>query len=283
VVYIDTQNKNELICDRLFYNQTTGYGYATNNVLLKEFSQGPDTLFMHSDSLKLYTYNINTDSAYRKVHGFSHVRAYRSDVQAVCDSLVFNSADSCLTLYFDPIVWNDNRQLLGEVIKVYMNDSTVRMAQVIGQALSIELLDDKEHYDQVSSRLMDAYFNDGIIRRIVSIGNVKSVYYVQDSKDSTLTNLNYLETDTMRVYLSKYRKLEKIWMPKAVGTMYPMTQIPPSKYKLPEFSWFDHIRPINKDDVFVWRGKSEDAKLKIQERQAAPLQKLGRRDGGTVQ
>lgn len=280
VVYTDTLNKNELICDRLFYNEKTGYGYATENVLLKDFSQKPDTLYMHSDSLKIYTYNINTDSVYRKVHGFRKVRVYRTDVQAVCDSLVFNSADSCLTMYHDPIVWNANRQLLGERIEVYMNDSTVRLARVIGQALSVELVDKENHYDQVSSRVMDAFFTDGALRRLVSTGNVKSVYYISDDNDSTLSNLNYIETDTMRLFMTAERKLEKIWAPKAVGTIYPMTQIPPERYKLPEFAWFEEIRPVNPADVFNWRGKSEDEKLKIVERQQAPLQRLRGRGGG---
>lgn len=280
VIYIDTLNKNELRCNRLFYNEKTDYGYATDSVLLKDFSRQSDTLYMHSDSLKLYTYNIDTDSVYRKVHGFSKVKVYRTDVQAVCDSLVFNSLDSCLTMYRDPIVWNDNRQLLGEKIEVYMNDSTVRLARVIGQALSVELIDKEEHYNQVSSRLMDAYFTDGALRRLVSTGNVKSVYYISDDKDSTLTNLNYIETDTMRLFMSPTRQLEKIWAPKAVGTIYPMTQIPPERYKLPEFAWFDKLRPTSPADVFNWRGKSEDQKLKIVERQAAPIQRLRSRGGG---
>ena len=278
VVYVDTLNRNELNCGILFYNDKTGYGYATKDVLLKDYSQKADTLFMHSDSLKLYTYNIDTDSVYRKVHAFDKVRVYRTDVQAVCDSLVFNSADSCMTMYHDPIVWNDRRQLLGEVIKVYMNDSTIRHAKVIGQALSVEQIDRQNHYDQVSSRFMDAYFIDGIIRKVVTTGNVKSVYYVSDGKDSTLTNLNYIETDTMRLYLSAKRQLEKIWAPRSRGTMYPITQVPPAKYKLPEFVWFDDIRPLNRDDVFRWRGKKEDDKLNVINRQQAPLQQLRRRD-----
>ena len=46
---------------------------------------------------------------------------YSIDLQGVCDSLVFNTKDSCLTMYRDPILWNEGQQLLGEEIKVYMN------------------------------------------------------------------------------------------------------------------------------------------------------------------
>ena len=273
VVYVDKKNKNELHANRLFYNEKTGYGYATQKALLVDYSQ-KDTLWMHADSLKIYTFNIATDSVYRKVHAFDHVRAYRQDVQAVCDSLVFNSLDSCMTMYRDPIAWNYNRQLLGEVIKVYMNDSTIRKAEIIEQALSVEQVDEKGHSNQVSSKRMDAYFVDGAMRRTDAIGNVKSLYYNADSKDSVLTELNYLETDTMRMYLSPQRQLQKIWASKSVGIMYPITQIPPDKRRLPEYEWFDYVRPLDKDDVFNWRGKKGGSELKNIPRREAPLQKL---------
>ena len=225
-------------------------------------------------NIKLYTFNIETDSVYRKVHAFNHVRAYRDDVQAVCDSLVFSSQDSCMTMYRDPIVWNLGRQLLGEVIHVYMNDSTVRKAEIVGQALSVEKCDEKNHFNQISSKRMDAFFTDGAIRRAEATGNVKSLYYNADQKDSLLSELNYMETDTLRMYMSAERKLQKIWASKAVGTMYPITQIPPEKYKLPEFAWFEEIRPKDKYDVFNWRGKAAGTELKEMLRIEAPLQRL---------
>ena len=273
VVYVDKENKNELKCGHLKYNQLTGYGYGTKDALVKDFSQ-KDTLYMHADSLKIYTYNINTDSVYREVHCFDKVRAYRMDVQAVCDSMVFNSKDSCLTMYRDPIVWNSNRQLIGEKIKLFMNDSTIREAHILGQAFSAELMPDSIHYNQVSSTDMYAYFVDGALRRSDAVGNVCAVYFPVDDKDTTLIGLNYTETDTMKMYLSKERKMEKIWMPKAVGTLYPMTQIPPSKLKLQNFVWFDYIRPTSPMDVFVWRGKIEGTEIKKKARKEVPLQKL---------
>lgn len=58
--------------------------------------------------------------------------------------------------------------------------------------------------------------------------------------------------------------------------MYPMTQIPPTKYKLPNFAWFDDIRPKDKNDIFVWRGKSKGMELKNIKRHEAPLQVLSK-------
>ena len=273
VVYVDKKNKNTLTCNYLRYNEKTGKGFATKNPVVVDYSQ-KDTLWMHSDTMRIYTFNINTDSVYRKVHAYPHVRAFRNDIQAVCDSLVFNSQDSCMTMYKDPITWNLNRQLLGEEIKVYMADSTIRFAHVLRQALSLEQMPDKEHFNQITSSEMKSYFDRGEMKMSEAIGNVQTVYYMTNDKDSSLVGLNYLETDTMRMYLGAARKLDKIWTNKFTSTMYPMTQIPPAKYKLPNFAWFEDIRPKDKNDIFVWRGKAKGSELKEIKRHQAPLQTL---------
>lgn len=229
---------------------------------------------MHSDTMRIYTFNINTDSVYRKVHAYPHVRAFRNDMQAICDSLVFNSKDSCMTMYKDPVIWNANRQMLGEEIRAYMADSTIRFAHVIGQALSIEQMPDSVHYNQITSSEMKSYFEKGEMKMTEAIGNVQTVYYMTNDKDSSLVGLNYLETDTMRMYLGTARKLDKIWTNKFTSTMYPITQVPPAKYKLPNFAWFEDLRPTDKNDIFVWRGKSSGTELKSIKRHEAPLQSL---------
>ena len=273
VVYVDKKNKNSLTCNYLRYNEKTGMGFATKRPVAIDYSQ-KDTLWMHSDSMRIYTFNINTDSVYRKVHAYPHVRAFRNDMQAICDSLVFNSKDSCMTMYKDPVIWNANRQMLGEEIRAYMADSTIRFAHVIGQALSIEQMPDSVHYNQITSSEMKSYFEKGEMKMTEAIGNVQTVYYMTNDKDSSLVGLNYLETDTMRMYLGAARKLDKIWTNKFTSTMYPITQVPPAKYKLPNFAWFEDLRPTDKNDIFVWRGKSSGTELKSIKRHEAPLQSL---------
>ena len=103
VVYVDSLNRNKLTGNYGEYYENTGYALCTDSAVAIDFSQG-DSLYMHADTFEIVTFNIETDSVYRKIHAYHKVRAYRRDVQAVCDSLVYNSLDSCLTLYNDPIL-----------------------------------------------------------------------------------------------------------------------------------------------------------------------------------
>lgn len=273
VVYVDTVNKNKLTSDYGWYDGEKGYAMVTKRAVAIDYSQ-QDSLFMHADTFKIFTFNINTDSVYRKIHAYNKVRAYRTDVQAVCDSLVYNSLDSCMTMYKDPIVWNNNQQLLGEEIKVYMKDSTVNWAHVINQALSVErLIPDSTRYNQVSSKEMKAFFDDGNIREAHAIDNVLAIFFPIDDADSTIILENYLQTTLMKVFFNN-RKMQKVWAPKSEGDAYPLSQIPPDRRQLPAFAWFDYIRPLNKDDIFEWRGKKGGQELKPEKRREAPVRHL---------
>ena len=157
-----------------------------------------------------------------------------------------------------------------------MNDSTIDWAHIINQAMSIEQID-SINYNQVSGKEMKAYFQDGDIRQADVIGNVRIVYYTIDDKDSTLIGVNNAETSLLNIYL-KDRKIEKIKASaKTNGVMYPMSLIPEDKRYLPSFSWFDYIRPLNKEDIFVWRGKKAGQELKASIRRDVPLPTLQRK------
>lgn len=268
VVFVDTINKNMLTGNYCYYNQLTSYAFATDEAVATDFSQG-DSLFIHADTLQMFTYHLDTDSVYREARAYHKVRVYRTDVQAVCDSLVFSSKDSCLTMYRDPILWNGQQQLLGEQIMVYMNDSTIDWAHIHNQALSVERID-SVNYNQVSGKDMKAYFKDGEMERVDVIGSVRLVYYPME-KDSTLIGMNVSESSELNVYLEN-RKLKKMVMkPQSSGTIFPMDQLPPEKMKLENFGWFDYVRPLNKKDIFHWRGKKAGQELKKNVRGNVPL------------
>lgn len=274
VDYTDHKNKNVFRAQDCFYTEEAALAYGGNpGPLALDFSQG-DTLYVHADTVRMRAWNVNTDSVYRKVYGVDNVRAYRTDVQAVGGLLVASTLDSCITLYDDPVLWNGSRQVTGDSIRAFMNDSTIREAYVMGQAMSIERMPDEKHYNQISAAILHAHFVDGVARQATAINSVRAVYYPVDDKDSTLTGMVYVETDTMRMFLSPERKLQKIWMPKTEGTMYPMNQIPPEQERLRGFVWLENLRPRDKDDVF--RRVTKAGSLRRQYRKVAlpPRQRI---------
>lgn len=259
VVMNDTLNRSMLTGDYCYYNEITENAFATERAVAIDYSQG-DSLFMHADTLMLNTYNNKTDSVYRIMRAYRQVRMYRTDLQGVCDSLIFHSRDSCLTMYYDPIVWNQAQQLLGEEIRVYMNDSTIDWAHIINQALTVEQKS-PEHYNQVAGREMKAYFDKGEIYKVDVIANVLVIYYPEES-DGGMIGMNTSETSLLNLYIQDRKMKRMVMSPRSNGTLYPMDQIPPGASSLPNFAWFDYIRPRNKDDIFEWRGKRSGQELR---------------------
>jgi lipopolysaccharide assembly outer membrane protein LptD (OstA) len=112
IIYTDTINRNLLTGEYAFIDEVADSAYVTDRAMAVDFSQR-DSLFVHSDTIWAVTYNLDTDSLYRMVRAYHKVRAWGRNIQAVCDSMVFDSRDTCMTMYKDPILWNGGLQLLG--------------------------------------------------------------------------------------------------------------------------------------------------------------------------
>ena len=266
VVYTDNVDKNMFTGHYGLYCDSLGYAEAADSAVLIDFSQR-DTFYCHADTFKLFTYNIDTDSVWREMRGYHHVRAYRVDLQAVCDSMVFISKDSCMTMYHDPILWQQGQQLLGEEIKAWMNDSTIDSTYVIRQALSVDRLDSIS-YNQVTGNIMRSYFLNGKMKVTWVEGNVLVNYFPLDS-DSLMIGLLHSESTELKLFMGE-QKLDKIWMPAAEGTLHPLALVPPKERYLENFQWFDYIRPVSKEDIFVWRPKKAGTELKPSVKHSAP-------------
>lgn len=268
IIYSDTVNRNMLTGEYAYLNEIVDSAYVTGRAVATDYSQ-KDSLFLHADTIWAVSYNVDTDSVYRKIKAYNRVRAWGKELQAVCDSLIFDSRDTCLTMYKDPILWNKDIQLLGEVVKIYMDSTNIDWVHVINQALYVEPVD-SVNYDQIKGQEMKFYFNEGKLAEMQVIGSVNAIFYPVES-DGTYMGMNTTTAGRVIAYL-KDGEMDKIVIPKeAKGIFYPMSQRPADKRFLDNFAWFDFIRPMSKEDIFVWRGKGAENTLKTVRRDKIPL------------
>jgi lipopolysaccharide export system protein LptA len=262
--------------DYVYFNQQNDSAVVTGNALAIEYST-KDSLYIHADTFRLVSfYNAAHDSVlYRNVRAYNRVKAYRIDMQMIADSLEFSTLDSCLTLYKDPIIWNGEQQLLGERIKIYMNDSTIDWVDVIDQTLFVQKMD-SAHFNQISGREMKAYFANGEIHRTDVDGNVLVIYYPVD-EDSTMIGMNTTEASFLSVFFVDKAVNRIVITKSSSGVLYPMDQLEQDKMYLSNFNWFEILRPFNRWDVFNWRGKQASEKLKTTIHREVPLPTLRKR------
>ena len=240
---IDTAQHVTLQGEYGYYNEQTGYAFATDSARFLEYSQG-DTLFLHADTLQMVT----VDSIYREIKAYYGVRFYRTDMQGVCDSMQFNTRDSVLYMYTEPVLWNEQYQLYGDTIAIYMNDSTIEYAHVIQFAFAAQHVD-SSYYNQLKGNDLKAYFEGQAVHQIDVAGNAESIFYPLE-KDGAKVGMNETKSGFLTIWV-KDNKLDKlkIW-PSPVGSMTPIPDLKPDQKMLKDFYWFDYLRPKNKDDIY---------------------------------
>ena len=240
---IDTAQHVTLQGEYGYYNEQTGYAFATDSARFLEYSQG-DPLFLHADTLQMVT----VDSVYREIKAYYGVRFYRIDMQGVCDSMQFNTRDSVLYMYTEPVLWNEQYQLYGDTIAIYMNDSTIEYAHVIQFAFAAQHVD-SSYYNQLKGNDLKAYFEGQAVHQIDVAGNAESIFYPLE-KDGAKVGMNETKSGFLTIWV-KDNKLDKlkIW-PSPVGSMTPIPDLKPDQKMLKDFYWFDYLRPKNRDDIY---------------------------------
>lgn len=240
---IDTAQHVTLQGEYGYYNEQTGYAFVTDSARFLEYSQG-DTLFLHADTLQMVT----VDSVYREIKAYYGVRFYRIDMQGVCDSMQFNTRDSVLYMYTEPVLWNEQYQLYGDTIAIYMNDSTIEYAHVIQFAFAAQHVD-SSYYNQLKGNDLKAYFEGQAVHQIDVAGNAESIFYPLE-KDGAKVGMNETKSGFLTIWV-KDNKLDKlkIW-PSPVGSMTPIPDLKPDQKMLKDFYWFDYLRPKNRDDIY---------------------------------
>lgn len=249
----DTTNKVMLEGQYGFYNERTDYAFATDSARFLEYSQG-DTLYLHADTLEMST----LDSTAREIKAFYGVRFYRTDMQGVCDSMQFNTQDSILYMYNNPVLWNEQYQIYGDTIEIFMNDSAIDYAHVKQFAFAVQHID-STYYNQLKGNDLKAYFEGQAVRQIDVEGNAESIFYPLEN-DGAKIGLNETKSGFLTIWV-KENKLDKlkIW-PNPVGSLTPIPDLKPEQKTLKDFYWYDYLRPKNKDDIYtVVKKKVEDA------------------------
>ncbi|OAV72046.1 Organic solvent tolerance protein OstA [Bacteroidales bacterium Barb6] len=227
-----------------YYDEKTDSAFVTDSACFLECSTA-DTLYLHADTL----YMITVDSTYREVKAFHSVRFFRSDIQGVCDSMLFNTRDSVLYMYTDPILWNDDYQMTGDTICLFMNDTAIDYAHIQRLAFAIQQID-SAHYNQLKGNALKAFFAGKAARQIDVEGNAESIFFPLEA-DGAMLNMNETKSSYLSIWIAD-NKLEKlkIW-PAPQGTIRPLPDLTPDQQRLKDFQWLDYIRPKSKDDIYT--------------------------------
>ncbi len=251
VVITDPTNKVILDGDYGYHDDNAHYSYVTRRARAREFSQ-KDTIYLHADTLCTLINHVVNDSvndSVRVLRAFNQVRFYRNDVQGICDSLQLSEADTIINMYNHAVVWNLERQIFGDEINVHLNDSAADWAMLPLGGFMAEHLGEI-YYDQLSGKKMKAWFEEKELRRLDVDGNVQVIMFPQE-KDSTYNKMVSAESSYMRLNLKPKQEVDRITMwPEVSGKVTPLYLAKKADLYLPQFQWYDALRPKSPDDIY---------------------------------
>ena len=195
---------------------------------------------------------VTVDSV-RYLSAHRDVRILKADLQAVCDSLGFNTVDSILTLYDDPVLWQDSSQLTGDTINILFERGSLDRVQLNRRALVLTT-PDLVFFNQVKGKLIEAFFDSTSLRRTEVTGNAEAVYYIQDDAAAYIgVNKTACSAMTLDFLRGSVRRIKFLDAPG--GKMEPMDAVDHEALKLDGFRWEEKRRPLTVPDLFRQRSK----------------------------
>jgi lipopolysaccharide export system protein LptA len=211
----------------------------------------------NSDTVNVDTLTVNMDTVKVKfLTAFKNVKFYRSNIQGVCDSLQFNSLDSLIRLYKEPIIWNENKQLSADSIQVILSGRKLKKAELNSSAFVV-MQEDSSHYDQVKSADIIIFFDDGKLSKFDALGSASVLFFFEE--DSVLTTMNEKECKALSATMLNNKIHRVRYFENINSNAYPLFNLPDNKQKLKGFKWADEKRPKNRYDVCNRSIKSSQA------------------------
>ena len=182
------------------------------------------------------------------VEAYHNVRIYKSDVQVLCDSLLFNSIDSIARLFDAPVLWYEiESQITADSMQFLMRNGTLDKGLLFANCFVISEEEPGQYYHQIKSPEMIGYFKDGQIARFDALGGVTAMFYV--AEDSVVTTMNQKECRIMTGRMKDGQVQRILYTENITSDVYPVRDLTPEMMTLRNFNWMPDKRPATRFSV----------------------------------
>jgi len=213
-----------------------------------------DSLSAAADSLQA-SEQLDT-TLLRHVVAWNHVRMFRSDIQAMCDSMVFTEIDSVARLYGSPVLWNEIRnQMSAEEMNLLMKGGEVTRGNMVTDAWVISQ-QDSIHFNQIKSTEMQGWFRENKLYRFDALGGVTAIFYMAD--EDVITTINVKESKSLTAAIKEATAQRLLYFEAIKSDVYPVGELDPEKQRLKGFKWRGDERPARKEDVTTRRIRTSE-------------------------
>ena len=286
--------------DSLYYDRNREFASATRNVKIKdsvnrgiikghyaELYKNKDSMFVTKRAVAVNF--VENDSVYihgkkmmvtgpegnRILRAFNNVRFYKTDMSGKCDSIHSDSKTALTKLIGNPILWNGESQITGDVMHLIGEKTTQKLdsLKVLNNTFIVSKDTIGTGYNQVKGQNLFGKFLEGKLHDVDIIKNTEVVYYMRNDAQE-LIGINKNVSSKINIIFDK-NEIETITFFNQVdGTIYPEKDLLEPDRKLRGMVWRGDERIKSKDDIFppeeniendklVQQGKAEETKENV--------------------
>ena len=180
------------------------------------------------------------------IQAHRHVRIFKSDLQAQCDSMSFNTTDSILTMFKSPVIWSDSSQFTADTIEILLRDEQIYKVNLKNKGFIISTKD-SIFFNQIKGKLVEVFFTEGKIDSMLVEGNAESIYFMQDEEDAYI-GMNKSVCSKMSFDFENDELKDIYFLVNINSNLIPITEVNPEE-KLEGFRWLDKERPKRKEEL----------------------------------
>ena len=262
--------------DSLYYNRNIEFASATRNVKItdsinKSIIKGhygevyklkdslmmtkravamtlvdKDTMYIHGKKLLI---TGKPDS--RVVRAFNKVRFYKIDMSGKCDSLHSNEKNGLTQLIKNPVMWNFENQMTGDIMHLISNKKTEKLDSL--KVLNNTFIASKDTigngYNQVKGMNLYGKFKDNKLYEVDVVKNAEVIYYMRND-DQELIGINKSKSSKINMTLDGNTIDALTFIQQVDGDIYPEKDLPENARKLRGFIWRGDERIRTKEDIF---------------------------------
>ena len=259
VVWRDTvENISISHCDSATYIREQDFFKAMGGRPLLTTLMDDDTLLLTSDTL--LALKQNPEDSIRTLIAYDDVRLLKSDLQAVCDSLVYSESDSIFKFYDDPIIWSDTSQFSADTIHMQLVEKKVDRIYMYRNSFMINS-PDEIYFNQIKGKNITVFFENEEVDRMKVVGNAESVYYALDDNKAYI-GANKTVASEMMLYFGSNEITNIKFYNQAQAKFSPIQKANASELRLEGFSWETQRRPMTLEDLFKIQKKSKPVSVK---------------------
>jgi lipopolysaccharide export system protein LptA len=273
--------------DSLYYNRNIEFASATRNVKITDsINRGivkghyaevyklKDSMFVTKRAVAINF--VENDSVYihgkklmvtgkegeRILRAYNNVRFFKVDMSGKCDSIHSNSKTALTKLIGNPILWNGDNQITGDVMHLIGDNTTKKLdsLKVLNNTFLVSRDTLGTGFNQVKGLNLFGKFRDGKLHDVDVIKNTEVIYYMRNDANE-LIGINKNVSSKINLILENNAVETITFYNKVDGDIYPEADLPENARKLRGLVWRGDERIKSKDDIFTAEENEENDKL----------------------